>query len=402
MISYSKANEIIFSTLKSLQLKTENVHLTEAAGRTLAEDIISDADLPPFNSAAMDGFAVKFCPGIKSWSIKGEISAGNYFEISADLISTVSIMTGSRLPEGFDTVIPIEDVFIRENNVILDTNATFVQGMNVSKKGQDFLKNHIAAAKGTYIKAPQISAIAACGKSKIRVYEKLKIGVLATGDELVDIDEVPSGDKIRVSNLYSILGAVKEINMIPVNFGLARDNKDEIKLSVGNALDNCDVLITTGGVSVGKFDFVREVFGELGIETLFHKINIKPGKPVLFGLRQNNGGRPQLVFGLPGNPVSSLVTFYLFVKSNILKCFGLNELPLIKAVLKNDLQKTDTKRHFVRGFLQEDENGRLSVGSVGQQSSGNLVQMSLSNCLIIIEEEKTNPLKGEEVKCIMI
>ncbi|MGE5354097.1 MAG: gephyrin-like molybdotransferase Glp [Acidobacteriota bacterium] len=401
MISFTQANEIILNTLKTLQHKTEYISLPDAQGRTLSEDVISDVDLPPFNSSAMDGFAVKFNPGIKSWSIKGEIAAGNFSQISPDPVSAISIMTGGRLPEGFDTVVPVEDVFIREQNVILNTNARFTSGMNVSKRGQDLLKGQIAVSKGTFLKASQIAALASCGRSEVKVFERLKIGVLATGDELIDIDEVPSGDKIRVSNLYSILSAVKETGMIAVNFGIARDDKEEIKSKIRHALDNCDLLVTTGGVSVGKYDFVEEVFRELGIETLFHKINIKPGKPVLFGLRQNVG-TVQPVFGLPGNPVSSLVTFYLFVKANLMKCFGSQEIPLIKAILNNDIRKTDSKRHFVRGYVSKDENGLLSVSSVGQQSSGNLVQMSMANCLITIEEERTNPLKGEEVECIMI
>lgn len=401
MISFSKANEIIYNTLKNLVLKTEYTPLRDAQGRTLAEEVSSDVDLPPFDNSAMDGFAVKFNPGIRSWSIKGEIQAGHYTDFSsADLISTVSIMTGSRLPEGFDTVIPIEDVFVREDNVILNTNARFIQGMNVSKKGQDLMKGQTALKKGTFLKASQIAALAACGKKEVKVYEKLKIGVLATGDELTEIDQVPSGDKIRASNLYSILSAVQETGMIPVNCGIAGDNKEEIITAVKSALDHCDILITTGGVSAGKFDFVKEVFSDLGIKTLFHKINIKPGKPVLFGLRESDG-RPKPVFGLPGNPVSSLVTFYLFVKANLMKYYGLGEQPPLRAVLKKNIKKTDSKRHFVRGFVSRDELGVISAVPVGQQSSGNLVQMSLSNCLIVIEEERLNPQEGEEVECMM-
>lgn len=401
MISFSQAQEIIYNTLKTLGLKTEYTPLQDAPGRTLAEEVTSDVDLPPFDNSAMDGFAVKFNPGIRSWSIKGEIPAGHYTDFNADLISTVSIMTGSRLPEGFDTVIPIEDVFVREDNVILNTNARFMQGMNVSKKGQDLLKGQTALKKGTFLKASQIAALAACGKKKVKVYEKLKTGVLATGDELTEIDQVPSGDKIRASNLYSILSAVKETNMIPVNCGIARDNKEEIRTAVKSALDKCDILITTGGVSAGKFDFVKEVFTDLGIRIVFHKVNIKPGKPVLFGLRESEG-RLQPVFGLPGNPVSSLVTFNLFVKANIMKYFGLSEQPPMRAVLKKSIKKTDSKRHFVRGYISRDELGVISAVPVGQQSSGNLVQMSMSNCLIVIEEERTNPQEGEEVECIMI
>lgn len=401
MISFSQANEIIFNTLKTLELKTEYTGILDAPGRTLAEEVTSDVDLPPFDNSAMDGFAVKYNPGIRSWSIKGEIQAGHYTDFSADFISTVSIMTGSRLPEGFDTVIPIEDVFVREDNVILNTNARFTQGMNVSKRGQDLRKGQTALKKGTFLKAPQIAALAACGRAEVKVYEKLKIGVLATGDELTEIDRAPEGDKIRASNLYSVLSAVKETGMVPVNCGIAGDDKEEIRMAVKSALDKCDVLVTTGGVSAGKFDFVKEVFSSLGIKILFHKVNIKPGKPVLFGLREGEG-RLQPVFGLPGNPVSSLVTYYLFVKANIMKSFGLGEQIPSRAVLKSSIKKTDSKRHFVRGFVSRDELGEISAVPVGQQSSGNLVQMGMSNCLIVIEEERLNPQEGDEVECIMI
>ncbi|HEX2865519.1 MAG TPA: gephyrin-like molybdotransferase Glp [Ignavibacteriales bacterium] len=401
MISFSQAQEIIYNALKAPWLKTEYIPLQEAQGRTLAEEVTSEVDLPPFDNSAMDGFAVKFNPGIRSWTIKGEIPAGHYTDFIADPISTVSIMTGSRLPEGFDTVIPIEDVFVREDNVILNTNAMFTKGMNVSKKGQDLMKGQTALGKGTFLKSPQIAALAACGRGKVKVYEKLKIGVLATGDELTEIDQAPSGDKIRASNLYSILSAVREINMIPVNCGIARDSKEEIKSAVSSALEKCDILITTGGVSAGKFDYVKEVFTDIGIKTLFHRVNIKPGKPVLFGLMEGEG-HTKPVFGLPGNPVSSLVTFYLFVKTNIMKCFGLSEQPPLRAVLKKSITKSDSKRHFVRGLVSRDELGVISAVPVGQQSSGNLVQMSMSNCLIVIEEERLNPQEGEEVECIMI
>ncbi|MCU7496261.1 MAG: molybdopterin molybdotransferase MoeA [Ignavibacteria bacterium] len=408
MISFRQANELVINALKKLTPGTELVSILDAQGRTIAEDVTSDVDLPSFNNSAMDGFAIRFDQSIRSWIVKGEIQAGNFTNSgnysssgSLDNLSAVSIMTGSRLPDGFDTVIPIEDAFVREDNLILNTNARLVKGMNVSKKGQDVLKGETVLRKGTFLKAPQIAALAACGKSQVRVFERLKIGVLVTGDELIRIEQTPSGDKIRASNLYSILSAIKEMGMIALNFGIARDNRSEIKAAMAFALEKCDVLVTTGGVSVGKYDFVKDISGELGIETVFHKINIKPGKPVLFGVKRDNG-RLQPVFGLPGNPVSSLVTFYLLVKANMLKCFGLDELTSVKAILRGDIVKTDSKRHFIRGFLERDENGNVSASPVGLESSGNLVQMSVSNCLIVIEEERINPLSGEEVECIMI
>jgi molybdopterin molybdotransferase len=274
--------------------------------------------------------------------------------------------------------------------------------MNIRKQGQDLIKGNIALTKNTRLQAHHIAVAASCGKKKVKVYKRLRIGILATGDELVDIEITPDIDKIRCSNLYSLLSAVREINMLPVNLGIAKDKKQLIYDKLKNALDSdLDILITTGGVSVGKFDYVKEVHEELGIDLKFHGVRIKPGKPTLFGTFQKQG-KSTLVFGLPGNPVSSLVNFYLFVQQNIFSLFEINFNTTIIAQLKDDLAKKDSKRHFMRGTYTYNDDGTYSVHKVGSQSSGNLAEMGLSNCLIIVEEERINPQKGEKVKCITI
>ncbi|MHB9012127.1 MAG: molybdopterin molybdotransferase MoeA [Ignavibacteriaceae bacterium] len=402
MISYNEAQDIIQSEFNKLNLKTEQIDLLNSVNRVLAEDVLSDINLPPFNNSAMDGFAIKFNSDIKTWKIAGEIPAGKFNDYNIDKHSSVSIMTGSKLPSGCDTVIPVEDVEQKNDFVYLKEGVRFAKGINTRKLGEDLLKGKLAILKDTLLKPHHIAVAASCGRSTLKVYKRLRIGVLATGDELVDIHETPTGDKIRCSNLYSIISAIRNINMHSVNFGIAKDDKQLIHDRLKWALESeLDILITTGGVSFGKFDYVKEVYESLGVETKFWQVKIKPGKPLLFGTYSFNEGKT-MIFGLPGNPVSSLVNFFLFVEQNILNLFKLKINNKFSATLQDDLKKEDSKRHFMRGVYSYSDEGKYYVKKVGNQSSGNLAEMGKSNCLIIVEEDRMNPRIGETVECIMI
>jgi molybdopterin molybdotransferase len=403
MISYSEAEKILQNEFKKLTLKTEQVDLINSINRIFAEDIFSDINLPPFDNSAMDGFAIKFNPEIKKWKIIGEIPAGKFFDYKMNDYSAVSIMTGGKIPSGCDTVIPVEDIDIEKDDYIkLKVDAKFVRGLNVRKQGEDLIKGNIALQKNILLKPHHIAAAAACGKSTLKVYRKLRIGVMATGDELVDIHETPKEDKIRCSNLYSLLSAIKEINMHPVNLGITKDIKGLIRDRMKLALENdLDVLITTGGVSVGKFDYLKEIYEDLGIDIKFYRVKIKPGKPLLFGTLKKKD-KTVLIFGLPGNPVSCLVNFDLFIRQNIYRMFQLDISQKFVANLKEDLYKEDRKRHFLRGSYYSGIDGKYYVKKVGSQSSGNVSEMGRANCLIIIEEERINPKKGEQVECIVL
>ena len=402
MLKFEEANKIILETFSELKLWIEEINITSALNRVLAENIISDVDLPPFDNSAMDGYAIKFNPNIKEWEIIGEIKAGCYKDFVIDEYTTVHIMTGGMLPKNCDTVIKIEDVSVNCDKVILNDNAGFSFNLNIRKKGEDLSKGKVAIEKGCLLKPQHIAAAASCGKSKLKVYRKLNIGVLVTGDELIDINEKPSTDKIRASNPYVLQSAIKESNMNPINFGIVRDDKSVMTKSVKSALDSSlDILLTSGSVSVGKFDYLKEIFRNLCVEIKFWKVSIKPGKPLLFGV-YNNNEQKTLVFGLPGNPVSVLVTYILFVKKHIMKLFGNQELVTAKATIKDNYKKDDERLHFVKGFLEKDNTGNNIVSIIGGQSSGNLTQLSKSNCLIIIEENRVHTKAGEIVECIMI
>ncbi len=402
MISYNDAQKIIQTEFGSLKLHTEQIDLVGSVNRVLAEDVYSDINLPPFDNSAMDGFAVKFKSDIKKWKIIGEIPAGNFAPLVVDHGEAVSIMTGSKLPDDCDTVIPIEDTDVKDDFVTLKEGARFSKRINTRKQGEDLLKDKIALQKFTLLKPHHIAVAASCGRSTLKIFKRLRIGVLATGDELVDIHETPAEDKIRCSNLYSMISAIRNINMHSVNFGIAKDNHQLIFDRLKWALDSeLDMIITTGGVSFGKFDYVKSVFEELGVESKFWRVNIKPGKPVFFGTYVNKDVKT-LVFGLPGNPVSSLVNFILFVQQNILQTFNIPSSQKFIAVLEDDLKKEDAKRHFMRGVYRYGDDGKFYVKKIGSQASGNLAEMGKSNCLIIVEEERKNPLKGEIAECMII
>lgn len=400
MLSYLQALEKIKIKFSQFTLQKEETDIFDSLNRILAEDIISDVDLPPFDNSAMDGYAIKFSDR-NNWNIIGEITAGNYSSLDLKIDEAVLITTGSKIPSGVDLVIPIEDVIVDGNLLALKKNIILNKRKNIRKQGNDLMKGETAIEKFTKVDAKVMAVLASCGKEKVKVFQKLKAAVFATGDELVSIKEKPNEDKIRVSNIYSIIAAVKELNQLVINLGFTKDDKEIIRQKIKDALQmDVDLLITTGGVSVGKYDFLKEIFNEEGVEEIFWRVNIKPGKPIYFGVYQKKE-KNIFVFGLPGNPVSALVTFYMFIKPAIDFIFKQKSGLTILASLQNDLKKSDEKRHFARGILFF-ENGLWKVTSEFSQSSGNLVEMSKANCIIVIEEERKNPLKGEIVECIII
>jgi molybdopterin molybdotransferase len=403
MKSYSEAYKIIEDEFLKLKPITVEVDLLSSLNRILAEDVFSDINLPSFDNSAMDGYAIRYAEGKRKWKIIGEISAGNYKSFSLTDETTTRIMTGGKIPENCTAVVPIEDVKVDDNFVELTNSINVKDGQNIRPLGDDIKVGQLAVEKNTILNSRHISAAAACGKKRLKVYDKLRIAVLATGDELIDIDETPKNDKIRGSNLYSLLALIIEMNMHPVNLGFVSDVKSELESKIKSALDSdIDILITTGGVSVGKYDYVPEIFEKLGVNIKFRKVNIKPGKPMIFG-SFNKKDHTVFVFGLPGNPVSSFVGFQLFVKNNIYKLSGVDYQDNFNADLLEDITKKGNKRHFLRGkFRYDKELNKYFVEKLSSQSSGNIVTTSKANCLIIVEEDKNLIEKGESVECIKI
>ena len=374
MIPYNEALNIVTNAISSIQLKTQIISLLDSIGFALAEDIYTDINFPPFSNSAMDGIAVKYNPEVKKWKINGSIAAGKFTDISISENEAVKIMTGGKLPSDVDTVIPIEDLITEENFCQLCDSAIVKKGQFIRFIGEDIKANKCVLQKGTQITSKEIAVLASCGKSEVPVYAPLKVGVLTTGDELVDISEKLDNDKIRATNLYTLLSLIYEMKMVPVNFGIVKDNKKALYDKLQEALNSdIDILITTGGVSVGEYDFLKEVMSESGTVTKFWKANIKPGKPITFGI-YDKMDRSKYLFGLPGNPVSAFVNFNVFIKPAVNNLYGMEPFDVIKAELVNDVFKSDGKMHFLRGHYSfNGSKNSYMVETAVSQSSGNIM-----------------------------
>jgi molybdopterin molybdotransferase len=403
MLSFKEAIQLIEDEFLLLSKNIIEVNLSDSTGLTLAEDIYADVNIPAFDNSSMDGYAIHYQGDEKSWNITGEISAGNFKDYTLVVNSAIRIMTGGRIPTNTNAVIPIEDVIEDGSMLLLRKGSQIKQYQNIRHKGEDLKSGLAALTRNTVLKAQNIALAGACGRNKLKVFRRLTIGVLATGDELVDITAEPGEDKVRATNLYSLLAGIKEINMNPINLGIVKDDKDLLMNSISSALNSdLDILITSGGVSVGKYDYLKDIFKEAGVESIFWRVNVKPGKPLFLGkyIKEN---KTKLIFGLPGNPVSSFVSFTLFIKPAVLKFYGHEDFNSHIAILETPIKKRDIKRHFIRGRLIYDASSKKYYVSVpGSQSSGNLAGLSNANCLIVIPEEMTNPAAGEEVECIII
>lgn len=403
MLSFDEAYGIVADKLTGLSLVSESVTLRNSFGRISAEDIFSELELPGFDNAAMDGIVVKFDESISKWKLKGEISAGNFGEIKLLSGDAAIIMTGAQLPDSGDTVIPVEDVLYKGEEVYL-RDGTFVKPFgNVRKKGQDLKKKELLLAKHRKIASKHILMLASAGVNELRVLKPLRAAVVATGDELIEIDSLINNDKVYASNLYTIEAMLLKSGLDCVYTAIAKDNKPEIREKISAALDvDADILVTSGGVSMGKYDHVQEILCELGAEIIFWKVNIKPGKPLLFAEIMWNG-KKVLVFGLPGNPVSAFVTFQLFISDPLSEAVNGCRPEKHSALLRDDICKKDNKRHFVRGIIEHDvTSGRNYVTPIRNQSSSNMSGLSKSNALIVVGESMIDPKKGARVECIMI
>lgn len=376
-------------------LGCEKVSLLDALGRVLGEDIIAPRDNPPWNNSAMDGFAVRWADIKQDYAITKipelriieEVQAGGVATKTVGPGEAIRIMTGAPMPDGADTVVRVEftepsDTLVR----IMKTEAGL--GVNIRPKGEDVKLGDCIIAKGTQLRSGEIGMLAILAKSFVLVHQRPRVAILSTGDELADLDERFDEHKIVNSNSYGIAAAVQEAGGIPVLLGIAKDDPDSLKSKIRQGL-SCEILVLSGGVSMGDYDFTKPVFAELGAEMNFWKLAIRPGQPVAFGKIQD-----KLAFGLPGNPVSSMVTFDQLVRLAILKMGGHTtwQRPVVQAVFQEKFSKHTDRRHFLRGILKQ-ENGTLTVRTTGGQGSGILTSMVKANGFIDVpmEVERVNP-----------
>lgn len=402
MIAYSEAIREVLHNVRA-QLPSETVPLVLSLGRFLAEDIVAAENIPAAANSAMDGYAIRANDSAEATEqnparlhLIGESAAGNLFTGKVGAGQAVRIMTGGILPEGADAVIEVESTSEEEENGSVLVRRTIRPGTAVRKAGEDVCTGEHVIPKGKRITPGDIGVLASLGVTNVPVQVKPKVAILATGDEVVEPHRQIAPGQIRNSSGPALYAACVLAGAEPIDLGIAGDNRQDLEEGLENGL-RFDILLTTGGVSAGRYDLVQNVLPEMGMTVCFHQVNIKPGKPMLFGVYEE-GEQRTLVFALPGNPVSSLVTFHGFVAPAIRAMLGADPEPFrLAAQLEHPIDKHDQRRHSVRGVLRPEENESLTVRTTGTQSSGAMSSMSRANCLIVVDETTSTLEAGTTV-----
>ncbi|WP_432821503.1 molybdopterin molybdotransferase MoeA [Trichloromonas sp.] len=389
--SFEDARTLILAQVRPLAV--ERVDLLDAVGRAIAEPLDAGLDMPRFDNSAMDGYAVRAedCQPGTVLPVIGYIPAGGRAEPALRPGCAVKIMTGAPLPPGADAVVPFEETDSGDAAVTIHGKVKAQD--HIRFRGEDITAGQRVMEAGTTLRPAEISLLASFGCARVAVYGRPKVAILSTGDELVELGQPLTDETIINSNSWSLAAAVKEAGAEPVMLGIARDNLESLREKLTAGL-TCDALITSAGVSAGDRDLVREVLEELGVQQLFWKIDIKPGRPTAFGMK---GAVP--VFSLPGNPVSSMITFEEFARPALLKMMGHRQVlkPLIKATLKQPVKKKPGRTHFMRVTVFA-ENGELVVASSGDQNTGILRTMLRANAIAILSAERERYEAGEEIQ----
>lgn len=395
MISYDDAIARILETVQSLP--PVKVRTEQALGCILAESVVSALDLPPADNSAMDGYAFLFegLPADRSLRQVGFVAAGDVFTEAVKPGETVKIMTGAPVPAGCDTVVPIEEIEPDGENIVLQKQPR--QGDHVRYLGEEIKQGETALEAGALLHSGAIGLLASAGIEQISIYPPAKVAILSTGDELVELGQTPSNGKIVNSNSYLLAARVREAGCEPLVLGIAHDQPEELERKLKRGLE-ADLLITTGGVSVGDCDHVQDVLLSIGFEKKFWKVAIKPGKPVLFGTIKD---KP--VFGLPGNPASSGATFDLFVRPALKKMGGC-AAPLdarINARLTASVRGGHQRQNFLWGRAVTD-NGCLTFIPSQRQASGQNRSLQEGNALLPMPIGGPDLAEGSEVEIILL
>ena len=356
MIPFSKALEVVMAN--TLGFEAENVPLSEAMGRILSKPVFADRDMPPFDKSAVDGYACKAADIVGDMKLLENIAAGvePLKEVLAGCCS--KIMTGAMLPEGADTVIMVEECEYNGTSVKFTGKSL---KSNICYKGEDIREGDKVIDEGTLIKPEQVAILATFGITQVSCAKKKKIGILSTGDEIVEPDENPSRVQIRNSNGWQLRAQSIKAGAETNYYGIASDNKETLRMKLSDAINENDIVIISGGVSMGDFDFVPSVLAGFGLKILFNKVAVQPGKPSTFAVKYTSEGiAGKVVFALPGNPVSSFIQFELLVKPFLFKSMG-GELPGFQVALP--IKSEYTRKHTERLALipvKIDSDGSFS------------------------------------------
>ena len=397
MLTVAEAIAAISAQVK--RLSAVRARLADALGCVLAEDALADLDSPPFDKALMDGFAVRsadVAAGATTLRIIGEIMAGQVSPKPLGRNEAIRIMTGAPIPEGADAVVPVEETRLLEkqscSEVIIEGAAG--AGRSILQRGASLRRGDRVLRAGCRLRAQEIGALAELGRAEVSVFPAPRVAVLATGEELVDIAETPGPGQIRNSNEAMLVAQMRQMGAEPVPLGVARDNVADLREKISRGL-NCDMLLLSGGVSAGKLDLVPSVLAELGVRQVFHKVRVKPGQPIWFGVCDSQTDRPLTsgrdtpccVFGLPGNPVSSMVCCELFVRTAIRRMTGIEpaEATPIRARLMCEFSSSGNRPTYHPARWELTDAGAV-VEPVKWAGSADLAATTGANGLVLFPE----------------
>lgn len=388
-----QARQLIQKSLTAIA-EQEVVSLRHALQRTLATDVLSPMNVPPHDYSAMDGYAIHFDDLANvpcKLKITGSAYAGHPYCGSVAAGECVRIMTGALIPDGCDSVVMQEHVKAGEGWV--EINAGRHGSHNIRKVGEDIAQGTTVLVRGRAIRPADMGLLASLGFSEVTVYRKLKVALFSTGDELQQPGTPLAAGRIYDSNRYSLFGMLGELGAEIIDMGNVRDDKASLKAALLEAAERADVVITSGGVSVGEADYIKQLLIEIG-EVVFWKIAMKPGRPLAYGRIGNCH-----FFGLPGNPVAVMITFQQFVRDALCLLMGQQLKPnlLFNAICATKIRKIPGRTEFQRGIFSQDENGAWIVHTTGEQGSGILSSMSRANCLIVLAESQGNVEAGHAV-----
>ncbi|MGA7676874.1 MAG: gephyrin-like molybdotransferase Glp [Dehalococcoidia bacterium] len=411
MISVEEALSKILDFIEVLE--SEEKPLLECLGQVLAEDVYAPFNVPPQDNSAMDGYAVqaKSIVGAsyerpKVLRVVGEIAAGCVTELKVELGTAVRIMTGAFVPEGADVVVPFEytdEVDRKQRSVSRDEIGIRVdlpEASNIRREGENIAKGELVMKQGILLRPAEIGVLASLGKAVVSVIRCPVIGILATGNEIMEINQPILPGKIYNSNSYSLAAQVLRYGGIPKLLGIAPDDVEQLALAVRHGLD-CDILVTSGGVSLGDYDVVKQVLVAEG-NISFWTVRMKPGKPLAFGVFKRDDGKKIPHLGLPGNPVSSMISFEVFVRPAILRMMGRSNLamPSVTAIMEGPVKNDDGRRLFARVVVTK-RDGKYFARLTGPQGSGILSSMARANGLAVIPESTKEVKSGGEVEVMM-
>lgn len=397
MLKFLEARQLVLDRVTPLS--PQRLPLLQALGLAVAEELRAEAPVPPFTNSAMDGFALRAgdCMAATSGNpmrlpVAGDLAAGGLASALAPG-TAVRIMTGAPMPEGADTVVPIEDA--AHGTDWVELQRPLRHGANVRLAGEDIPEGGLLVGPGTVLRPGEIGVLASTGFAEVPVFPRARVAILTTGDELVDCGSEPGPSQIRDANIHALSAQILSFGAIPCPFPRVPDQRDRVEAVLGEALATCDVLITTGGVSVGDYDFVKPVLEAMGAEQVFWRVTQKPGGPLGFWVL---GGKP--VFGIPGNPVAAMLMVEEYVRPALRKMMGFRHLhrPERPGILDQPWRKSgpNGRTHFLRVIVRE-EGGVRRVALTGPQGSGILSSMLRANALAVIAEDEDAFLAGGSV-----